>query len=548
MSAPAGAAPPAEAVVKKAKGPSLVWIVPIVAAAAAGWLWYRTIQEQGPLITISFHTADGLESGKTKVKLKYVEAGLVESISIAPDLSHVSVVVRMEKEVQQHLNEQTRFWVVRPRFGVQGISGLGTIVSGAYIEMEPGGGPPTSTFEGLETPPISPNDAPGLKLHLQSERLASMDVGTSVYFRDVCVGLVESHTLDPEGRGVLIDIYIREQFAHLVRENSCFFNASGFDLRLGTEGVELRTQALESLLLGGIAFAIPPGEEAGPPAESGATYPIYDSYDDILDLRFSETDEYVLYFDGSVRGLSVGAPVEFRGIKLGSVTDIVMQFDPASQQIYIPVHIETQRGHIQIMGDETFDRAEQMAAFVGRGLRAQLKTGNLVTGALFVDLDFHPETDVRLVGISKDVMELPTVPSTIESLEKTLGQLPEILASVQQTVDGFGELARSPQIASALGHFEDAMAHGEELMSKLDHGMDGLTNRVDETAGYTDTALQELRETLASLRNLTTDGSDVRASLVNSLDELAHSARSLRALTDYLEQHPEALLKGKELP
>jgi paraquat-inducible protein B len=245
MSTPAGTAAPAEAVVKKARGPSLVWIVPIVAAAAAGWLWYRTIQEQGPLITIRFHTADGLEAGKTKVKLKYVEAGLVETISIAPDLSHVNVGVRMEKSVSAHLNEQTRFWVVRPRFGVQGISGLGTIVSGAYIEMEPGGGGDCVDFEGLETPPISPNDAPGLKLRLHSERLASLDVGTSVFYRDVCVGLVESHALDPEGRGVTIDVYIQAPFAHLVRTNTCFFNTSGFELLLGADGVELRTEALE---------------------------------------------------------------------------------------------------------------------------------------------------------------------------------------------------------------------------------------------------------------------------------------------------------------
>ena len=544
---------PAEAVVKKSRGPSLVWIVPIVAALAAGWLWWRTIQEQGPLITITFVTADGLEAGKTKVKFKNVEVGVVETVTISDDLSHVIAGVRMEKTSEPHLTSGTRFWIVRPRIGAQGISGLSTIVSGAYIEIEPGKGAAQAEFTGLETPPVAPADAPGLKLTLVSEKLSSLEQGSSIFYRDVHVGLVEDHKLDEDGRGISLDVYIFEQYEHLVRKNTHFFNVSGIEVTLGASGFDVRTQALDALLMGGVAFALAPDDDPGPPAEDGDVFTLYDSYSDILELRYTQqTDKFVLYFDGSLRGLEEGAPVEFRGMKVGQVVEIRMQYNPETLELHIPVIIEMQRGRVEIIGGEEQvddeDRAAAMAGFVDRGMRAQLRTGSIVTGALFVDLDFHPETDRRLLGINTEYSELPTIPSPVESLENTLNQLPQLFTSANEAVESVRDIVKSPEVAAAVARLDDVLAQAETLLAEVGEQAGSLGSRLDETARHADEALVEATRTLVNLQDMTDESSDVRAALTSSLQELSQAARSLRALTDYLERHPEALIKGKELP
>ncbi len=544
--------PPAAAQVveKRSRGLSLVWVVPVVAALIGAWLWYSTVSNRGPLVSMTFETADGIQAGKTKIKLKNVDVGVVESIDISDDLSRVLLRGRFSKRAEPHLRELTRFWVVRPRIGAQGISGLGTLISGAYIAMEPGEGAPAYEFAGIELPPVSPNDAPGLKLKLQSDRLASVGVGSSVYFRDVCVGLVEGHDLAVDGKSVMIHVYIEEQFAGLVRTNSRFWNASGIDVSLGADGVDIRTAALDAILTGGISFESPSNEALGPSATSGSEYWLHPDWESVTERIYTETDEYVLYFDGSVRGLSVGAPVEFRGIKMGKVTEVVIQYDTSSQELLIPVHIEIQRGRVEILGDDddTFGRDQAIQAFVERGLRAQLQTGSLVTGALFVDLDFYPNAPARLLNINPEESELPTIPSTGESLENTLAQFPQLVESAQDAIEAFEALVTAPGIFSALDGVNLTLEDMRTTLDTLDQRLASLSTDVSGTTDAATEAFQQVASTFDSLRETTAQDSETLFELNRALGEIAESARSLRSLTEYLEQHPESLLGGKQEP
>jgi paraquat-inducible protein B len=185
-----------QAEVQRKKQISIVWLIPIVAVLIGGWLAYKGLSEKGPIVMISFESAEGLEAGKTKLRYKDVEIGLVESIRFNADLSRVLVTAELVKEAAPYLTENTRFWVVRPRVTASGVSGLGTIFSGAYIGMDPGKeGEPMRDFKGLEIPPVVTTGMPGRDFLLRANTLGSLDIGAPVYYW--CSGLLPADTGGP---------------------------------------------------------------------------------------------------------------------------------------------------------------------------------------------------------------------------------------------------------------------------------------------------------------------------------------------------------------
>lgn len=248
------AARPAEVTVNRPRGPSIVWLIPIIAVLIGSALAYKTITEKGPLVTISFKTADGLEAGKTKIKYKAVEVGLVESVAISDDLETVVAMARLDKEAERHLTAGTRFWVVRPHLGLTGISGLGTLVSGAYITVDPGEGAPQYAFTGVETPPVVRADLPGNKYVLTTSELGSVAPGSPVYYRDIRVGEVLNYELRDDEKTIDVHVFVESPHHRLVREGTRFFNVSGIDVSMTADGMQVRTASLVSLIAGGIAF------------------------------------------------------------------------------------------------------------------------------------------------------------------------------------------------------------------------------------------------------------------------------------------------------
>jgi paraquat-inducible protein B len=499
-----------EAVVKPRSGISIVWIIPIVAALIGAWVAYKSFSEVGPTIIITFENAEGLVAGKTKVKYKDVEVGLVNKVDIAEDLEHVLVTVEMHKDAREYLTEKTRFWVVKARIRAGSVTGLGTLLGGAYIAMDPvNGGKFVKKFTGLESVPVVTRDLPGQYYLLKAKRRGSLDMGAPIYFRQIKVGEVVSYRLSEDAKTVDFEVFINEPHHVKVRENTRFWNASGLDVSLSAAGFKVDMESTVSLLTGGLAFEVPPDTPPGDAAPANKVFTLYENREAAYQPEITLRRKFLLYFDGTVRGLMPDAPVEFRGINLGRVVSVDLEFDLDNEEFRIPVFIELEPERLNTKTVELTEAEQRdiMDELVARGLRAQLKTGNLLTGSLFVDLEFYPDAEEEEVQHVAGNRVLPTVPTSIQ----------EITRNVTAVLDKVKEFP----------------------FDKIGADMTSAIANLDKT-------LVQADETLKTIDRMFADDSAISQELMTSLRELADAARSLRILSDYLERHPEALLRGKE--
>ncbi|BBD07553.1 intermembrane transport protein PqiB [Desulfovibrio ferrophilus] len=518
-----------EPTIRKSRRFSIVWLIPLVAAIAASWMAFKAFDAEGPLVTIRMETAEGLVAGKTKVKFKDVDVGLVETIEFGEDLQHVVVTARMIKGMERYLRSETLFWVVRARITPSSVTGLTTLFSGAYISVQPTKkGKLISEFTALKTPPIITDEGQGRYFLLRTDNLGSIDVGLPVYFRKVKVGQVVGFDLK-ENDMVEMKIFVEAPHHGRVRNNTRFWNASGLDVTMDAQGVRVQTESFVSMLLGGIAFDTLDTGETSEQAPSNAEFTLYPSKEKSFETAYDYRERYLLHFNESVRGLNVGAPVEFRGMSIGRVVDIKLQMNPRMKTASIPVIIEIEPERFDILGkDNTRDKV--ITSLVAMGMRAQLKTGNLVTGKTFVDLNLYPSMPRGTLALGGKYPELPSVPSPLEGL----------LASTQRIMQ---KLERLP-----LGDMTS------ELRMTLDDTrvtlgqMRGLMGRVDKLdllpkAGK---ALEQATKALKEIELTMAPDSPVKTDLAKLLREIGDTARSLRVLADYLERQPDALLYGKE--
>ncbi len=534
-----------EAEVTTSRGISIVWLVPLVAAAIGIWLAYTTLQERGPTITITFDNAEGLEPGKTKIKYKDVEVGTVAGVKISEDLQRIVVTAEMVKEAETYLAEGTRFWVVSPRLGAGGVSELGTLVSGVYIGVDPKQGEPVYTFSGLAEPPLITSDTPGRHYTLHATTRGSISRGSPVYFRGIEVGQVVDYKLADDERTLDFKVFVRAPHDELVEDNSRFWNASGFHASLGANGVQISTESVQALLSGGIAFETPTGASPGKPSPEGTVFTLYDSYESVAQAGFTTKVPYLVQFDGSVRGLSPGAPVEFRGMRVGTVSDVGLQIDVADESIRIPVTIEIEPQRIAftgLTGDNPYHEEPYllMEKLVERGLRAQLQSGNLLTGQLLVDLGFHPKAAAAKLDRGGEYPEIPSVPSEIDALTTSvngvlteLASLPlaDLVQELRSTVQNVNQLVSSPQTGETLEALKGTATELQTLVQTVDKQLGPL--------------MTQIQGTLATADGMVGSDSQIRYDLNSALTELAGAARSIRVFADYLERHPEALLRGK---
>lgn len=537
-----------EVVVHSKKSFSIVWLVPVVAAIIGGWLAYKAISEKGPTITIIFKSAEGLEAGKSKIKYKDVDIGQVEKIDLSKDLSGVVVTAVLVKQAEQYLTENTRFWIVRARIGATGATGLGTLFSGTYISIDPvRGGAPIRKFEGLEHPPVVTRDLPGRHFVLHADRLSSLDVGSPVYFRQIKVGQVVAYNIDPKGNEVIINVFVRSPYHHFVRKNTRFWNAGGLDISVDAAGIKVDTESFVTLMLGGIAFETPVNLEPGDAAEDGDVFVLYRNHESIYEKTYLKKSYWVLYFGGSVKGLSVGAPVDFRGIKVGRVADIRLEFLMEKSAVRIPVLIELEPERIAVTGEQTenVDRPQFMDHLVNKGLRAQLKRGHLLTGQLFVELNIHPDAPAQHILWDGKYPELPTIPSPLEEITTGVAQLidrlenfplEQIGSSLRNTLQGTERLVTSTQLQESIQSLNHSLKQINRFSSNLN----------DDMIPEVNTTLEKFQKTLTEAENILRSDSEFRHQLNHALTEVAGAARSVRLLADYLEQHPEAMLKGKD--
>jgi paraquat-inducible protein B len=521
---------------------SLVWLIPIVAAIAGAWLVYTTFAERGPMITITFQFASGLEPGKTSIKYRDVQLGLVDTVTLSDDLQHVIVTARMEKTAENELREGTEFWIESARITAGGVSGLGTLLSGAYIGIRPGPGKPARHFVALETPPVFQVDVPGKRLTLRAEKLGSVSPGSPIYFRGIEVGGVLGYHLDENGKDVSISGFVHAPYDAFVRRDSRFWNASGIDISLTGAGVNVRTESLQAILTGGIAFDTPVTASASPVAEDNAAFPLFASYGAIQQAQYTVKMPFVLYFEGSASGLEPGASVVSQGIKMGEVTDVHLEIDPGKLTVRIPVTIslEPQRWIIKGEPPSTPDIANQhMARWVERGLRGQLQSGNLLTGQRIVALQIFPDAPKAALTYEDNIPVIPTVPSDIQVLS--------------DKVNAFVDKLDKAPVAELIADLRNAVQSADRLLASpsLRRGMDGvgpLLDSLNQTSNAARATLDGATATMQSANGVLGADSALRYDVARLLKELTSTARSLRTLSDFLETNPNALILGKPLP
>jgi len=526
---------------------SIVWLVPLVAVLIGGWLVFKALSEKGPEITITFKSAEGLEAGKTKIRYKDVELGQVSAIKLSEDLSKVVVTAELVKEAENFLSVNTRFWVIRAQVGVSGVSGLGTLFSGAYITLDPGKpGNISRHFKGLENPPLVTTDLPGRQFLLKADSRGSLEIGSPVYYRKIQAGQVVAYDLAEDGHSILFRIFINAPYHTFVYQNTRFWNASGFDFKLDTQGVRIDTESLVSILIGGIAFGIPHSEAPSLPAEADATFRLFRNVDTAKERTYWVKSKSILYFDESVRGLDIGAPVEFYGIQMGEVIDVKLVFDKQKKDFRIRVVVETETERFFEAGFVGGDAERQrlFESLLDRGFRAQLKTGNLLTGKQIVVLDFFPNAPPAEIAMEDGVTVFPTVPTPMEEVStkfmnilQKIDSLPieQIGSDLRDTVHGAKQIAQSSEILASIKNLNATLEETRLLVSDLRTTVTPQINSV----------LEEARQSLANAEQILDANAPLQVKMNSALEEISGAARSLRLLMDYLERHPESLLRGK---
>src|SRR5215510_8916017 len=502
-----------------------VWLVPLVAALLAGWLGVKTVLERGPTITIRFKNGDGVEAGKTKLKYKDVQIGIVRSVSVSPDLKEVIVKADLAKDVAPHLVEDTRFWVVRPRIAAGTVSGLETLLSGAYIGVGAGKSEKSRReFVGLDAPPVVAGDSPGTPLVLRGASAGSLEVGSPVYFRRLPAGQVTSVELDRDG--VKVTAFINAPFDQYVSTNTRFWHASGIDVSVDASGIRVDAQSLVSVLIGGMAFDTPAGNAPGARATAATEFRVFENHAVAMKNPEADRFEITMLFNESVRGLQPGAPVDFRGITVGEVTDLRMRMSADGGQVLVAVRAAIYPSRIQWQGagpgtaGAPERRRRLINTLVASGMRAQLRHASLVTQQLYVALDFFPAKAAK-VNRAASPPEVPTQKATLVELESAIGSLAAKLDKFPLD-EISGDLRQTLQSAARL--MDDVDAQTAELAPTL----------------------AQARKALASADRLLASDAPLQTDTRQAMREVARAAQAFRVLADYLERHPEALLVGKK--
>jgi len=551
--------------VSKRSGPSVVWIIPLITLLVGGWLIVKTLSEQGPQASISFKTAEGIEVGKTKIKYKSVDIGVVEHIKFSDDFSNVILTAEFGQGSEKFLRRGTRFWVVKPQLGLQGASGLSTLISGAYIEIEPGPGAQQRHFIGLEKQPVIKADEQGKEIVLITNKLGSIDRGSPIYFQGLLAGEVLGHELGNDQKSVYIHAFIKDPFDQLIRGNTNFWNVSGINVSMSADGFKVKTESLRSMMFGGIAFDTPETLELVTTDVDNLVFTLHDSFEAIQENSYTRKLKFIMFFDSSVRGLTIGAPVEFKGIKVGSVLDVRLEFDSDDTSFRIPVLIEIELQRIIERGNEDSGSTyETLGKLVERGLRARLQTGSLLTSQLYVELDMHPDSPINISGEETAFPELPTLPTAnfgaiTQSAEKLLAKLNAIdidnvstvlletitnanntLKIADETITNTNALLTLPGIPTAIEDMQISLSRFKNILQKVDAS--NVTEAID--AGHH--ALESLTVTLDKTNNILEPNSPAQYNLIKLTGELEETARSIRSLVETLERNPQALIFGKD--
>ncbi len=515
-----------------------VWVVPTVAVGLVIWLAWRSLEDRGPMITIAFKVAEGLQAGQTKIQHRDVDVGTVESVELTPDMSRVLVHARMTRRATPYLNEHTRFYIVAPHVGFGGISGLSTIVSGTYIEMYPGkDGESKREFVALDEPPILPPDTPGRSFTLETPDLSSLTRGSPISYNGVAVGEVEGYTLASDGTHVTVTAFIRAPWDDLVHPETRFWNAGGVDLSFGAQGFRVRANSWQQLLSGGIAFETPETVLTRPPSPAGADFKLYENRGFAMRTPRGPEVDYVAEFQGNQRGVMPGISVELEGTEVGEVKEAHLKYDEHRHTLLTHVTFGIDPDRVKIENLRPGDSDPRAAVnswvktLVDHGLRAQVASLSLLTGQKLIALDMTPDAPVAHIREVGQEEEFPTTSS---------GDLTEILQSVRGVLQNIDRATSGPQLGHALQSLDTTLTRLDSMTREVEPDIKTLVKSLRDTS-------DAAQGTLSAVQSMMGNGANNPANtdLPKLMRELAEAARSVRVLADYLDRHPESLLRGR---
>jgi paraquat-inducible protein B len=535
---------------------NLIWLVPIVAAAISFYLAVEYLGDRGPLVTITFQTADGITAQQTELRHKAVPLGTVEDVHLSKDLKHAVVHIRMRAEGDAILTDRARFWVERPRLSAANISGLETLVSGAYIEVDPGapGGAPIHEFTGLEEPPGIRSDEPGSIFRLKAPRLGSIGPGSPVFYRDVSVGEVLSYDLGDGVSPVEMRLFVRSPFDKFVHQDTHFWNVSGISVNLGAAGVHVELQSFQALLSGGVAFKTHRGPQEGPQSKANTEFKLFDNEADADAAGYATHIPFVAYFDSSVAGLNRGSPVEVFGLQIGTVSDVKLVLNAAAGIMRARVAFDLQPERLFSLGEVPKEQAPEQvtASLVRQGMRAVLESSNFLTGQKDIALTYVPNAPAAELGHEGQALLIPSqsggldnITASISDIATKLDKIPfdTIGRDLAGTLHSANETVSSPDMRQAVHNLSTTLADIGQLARHANAGLTPALARLPKLSA-------DLQEAAARANALLGEGgygvnSDMQRNIGRLLDQVNDAVRSIRLLADFLERHPEALIRGR---
>ena len=535
-----------------------MWLIPLVAIAIGGWLAWDTLSKEGPTITLSFETAEGLQAGQSQLKFKEIVLGTVQSLDLAADHSRVLVKIATTRQAESLLTDTTTFWVVKPRLFAGSLSGLSTLLSGAYIGMLPGeaAGKPQRSFVGREDPPVLETNVPGHTFLLKASRLGSISIGSPVFYRDLDVGTVLGWDIDGIAATVTIHAFVRAPYDSYVHDETRFWDASGFSVKLGGTGVDVQVESLRALLLGGVAFDTPDAQVQTAVSAEAHVFPLFKDRDAADSASYTRQIPMVAYFSGSVQGLGPGSEVTVRGLRVGRVTDVRLSYDPAKHTVVVPVHFEIQPERVVGIGDHVYKTtAEAVDALIQGGLRATLQSASLITGQQMVVLDFVPNAPPATLAMEGTNFILPTTDSgglsglqaSATELLTKLNTIPfaQIGANLDGILGGVNTAANGPEMRQTLTQLVAIVARAKDLVDHLDSGVSPALRQLPQIATDLQKTLANANRLVQSLDSGYGGNTQFSRDVGRLLVQLNEAVSSVRALADLLTRDPSALIKGR---
>ncbi|MEP7242247.1 MAG: MlaD family protein [Gammaproteobacteria bacterium] len=574
-----------------------VWAVPILAAIIVLWLAWRSLAGRGPDIAISFISASGLEAGQSTIQHRSVVVGVVESLELTKDMSRVVVHARMKGDVEPSLTDKAAFYIVAPRVTAEGISGLRTLVSGSYIEMSPGkGGEPRRNFIGLEDPPLQRPDTAGSSFTLSTDDLGSLTRGSQITYRGVTVGEVQGYSLDADGQNIDVTAFVRAPYDRLVHPETRFWNAGGVDVSVGAQGVRVRANSWQQLLAGGISFETRPAARKTAPSPTDARFTLYDNRRKAMRAPSTQELVYVADFSGNLRGVDTGTAVELEGTEVGEVRESHLKYDPQRRTLVNFVTMAIDPSLVEIAGmpgagagadaDADADAgagagagadadagagagagagtgtdagaggsagagtgagvaagagadrrkivAKWFETLVAQGLRAQVSTTSFLTGVKIIALDMEKGAQPARLERVGEYVKIPTAPS---------GDIGDILASLRAVLKNVDRATAGPELGHALKSLDETMTRLDHITQDVEPDLKALIKSLRDTSDAAQGTLNSVQGVIGA--GGTVGGTAGGTDLPKLMRELTEAARSVRGLADYLDRHPEALLRGR---